>query len=96
VCQELNLRQNCIGDPGAKALAAAIAAPSCQLRVCDVQNNLYGVLGKNALNEAYKSTQGRVCVYYCRTYYKAVRGGGEEESGGHVLGSIGHYFLYSK
>jgi len=25
-----------------------------------------------------------VCVYYCRTYYKAVRGG-EEESGGHVL-----------
>ena len=26
-----------------------------------------------------------VCVYYCRTYYKAVRGGGEEESGGHVL-----------
>ncbi len=21
-----------------------------------------------------------VCVYYCRTYYKAVRGGGEEES----------------
>jgi len=26
-----------------------------------------------------------VCVYYCRTYYKTVRGGGEEESGGHVL-----------
>ena len=26
-----------------------------------------------------------VCVYYCRTYYKAVRGGGEEESGGQVL-----------
>ena len=26
-----------------------------------------------------------VCVYYCRAYYKAVRGGGEEESGGHVL-----------
>jgi hypothetical protein len=26
----------------------------------------------------------RVCVYYCRTYYKAVRVG-EEESGGHVL-----------
>jgi len=26
-----------------------------------------------------------VCVYYCRTYYKAVRGGGKEESGGHVL-----------
>ena len=26
-----------------------------------------------------------VCVYYCRTYYKAVRGGGEEESGRHVL-----------
>ena len=26
-----------------------------------------------------------VCVYYCRTYYKAVRGGGEEESGGDVL-----------
>ena len=25
-----------------------------------------------------------VCVYYCRTYYKAVRVG-EEESGGHVL-----------
>jgi len=25
-----------------------------------------------------------VCVYYFRTYYKAVRGGGEE-SGGHVL-----------
>jgi hypothetical protein len=25
-----------------------------------------------------------VCVYYCRTYYKAVRGG-EEESGRHVL-----------
>jgi hypothetical protein len=27
---------------------------------------------------------GRVCVYYCRTFYKAVRVG-EEESGGHVL-----------
>ena len=26
----------------------------------------------------------RVCVYYCRTFYKAVRVG-EEESGGHVL-----------
>ena len=26
----------------------------------------------------------RVCVYYCRTYYKAVRVG-EEDSGGHVL-----------
>jgi hypothetical protein len=26
-----------------------------------------------------------VCVYYCRTYYKAVRGGEGEESGGHVL-----------
>ncbi len=26
----------------------------------------------------------RVCVYYCRTHYKAVRGG-EEDSGGHVL-----------
>ena len=26
-----------------------------------------------------------VCVYYCRTFYKAVRVGGEEESGGHVL-----------
>ena len=26
-----------------------------------------------------------VCVYYCSTYYKAVRRGGEEESGGHVL-----------
>ena len=25
-----------------------------------------------------------VCVYYCRTFYKAVRVG-EEESGGHVL-----------
>jgi len=25
-----------------------------------------------------------VCVYYCRTYYKAVRVG-EEDSGGHVL-----------
>jgi len=23
--------------------------------------------------------------YYCRTYYKAVRVGGGEESGGHVL-----------
>jgi hypothetical protein len=32
-----------------------------------------------------KSTERGVCVYYCRTYYKAVRGGGEEESGGHVL-----------
>ena len=60
VCQELNLLQNYIGDPGAKALAAAIAAPSCKLRVCDVQNNSYSVPGKNALNEAYKSTQGRV------------------------------------
>ena len=28
----------------------------------------------------------RVCVYYCSTYYKAVRGGGGGvESGGHVL-----------
>ncbi len=27
----------------------------------------------------------RVCVYYCRTYHKAVRVGGGEESGGHVL-----------
>ena len=26
-----------------------------------------------------------VCVYYYSTYYKAVRGGGEEESGEHVL-----------
>ena len=26
-----------------------------------------------------------VCVYYCSTYYKAVRGGGGGESGGHVL-----------
>ena len=26
-----------------------------------------------------------VCVYYCRTYYKAVRGGWGLESGGHVL-----------
>jgi len=28
--------------------------------------------------------QSGVCVYYCRTFYKAVRVG-EEESGGHVL-----------
>ena len=26
-----------------------------------------------------------VCVYYCRTYYKAVRSGGEEESGGPMM-----------
>ena len=26
-----------------------------------------------------------VCVYYCSTYYKVVRGGGGMESGGHVL-----------
>ena len=26
-----------------------------------------------------------VCVYYCRTYEKAVSGGGEREKGGHVL-----------
>jgi hypothetical protein len=31
-----------------------------------------------------KSINVCVCVYYCRTYYKAVRGG-EEKSGGHVL-----------
>ena len=30
------------------------------LRVCDVQNNSFGVAGKNALNEAYRSTPGRV------------------------------------
>ena len=29
-------------------------------------------------------TLAAVCVYYCRTFYKAVRVG-EEESGGHVL-----------
>jgi hypothetical protein len=29
-------------------------------------------------------TGASVCVYYCRTFYKAVRVG-EEESGGHVL-----------
>ena len=28
---------------------------------------------------------GRVCVYYYSTYYKAVRMGGEGDSGGHVL-----------
>ncbi len=26
-----------------------------------------------------------VCVYYCSTYYKTVRGGGGVERGGHVL-----------
>jgi hypothetical protein len=48
-----------------------------------------GVEGKRAL-AALREPGSReadrvcVCVYYCRTYYKAVRVG-EEESGGHVL-----------
>ena len=35
----------------------------------------------------WKTKETNVCVYYCSTsgYYKAVRGGGEEESGEHVL-----------
>ncbi len=37
---------------------------------------------RQALNVA--EVVNGVCVYYCRTFYKAVRVG-EEESGGHVL-----------
>jgi hypothetical protein len=32
-----------------------------------------------------KPVRGGVCVYYCSTYYKAVREGWGGESGGHVL-----------
>ena len=32
----------------------------------------------------HAGTQG-IYVYYCRTYEKAVSGGGEREKGGHVL-----------
>ena len=30
-------------------------------------------------------SHAKVCVYYCSTYYKAVRVGGGGDSGGHVL-----------
>ncbi len=42
-----------------------------------------GCLGVERRVERFFS-YGCVCVYYCRTFYKAVRVG-EEESGGHVL-----------
>ena len=40
-------------------------------------------LNMDVMEDATAAAAG-VCVYYCRTYYKAVRVG-EEESGGHVL-----------
>ena len=39
-----------------------------------------------ALQGGWRKTEPpAVCVYYCSTYYKAVRVGGGEYSGGHVL-----------
>ncbi len=64
--------------------------------LCDFVSGVFVVTVSNGIiHRAQKAIQGdecvctptppRVCVYYCRTCYKAVRRGGEEESGGHVL-----------
>ena len=37
------------------------------------------------LSEGSRGWNGWLYVYYCRTYEKAVSGGGEREKGGHVL-----------
>jgi hypothetical protein len=42
------------------------------------------VMVEVSLAHPYNADSAGVCVYYCRTYYKAVREGGGE-GGGHVL-----------
>jgi hypothetical protein len=70
-----SLSQPYARDSGNKIAASAHGMGSGGL-VVDAMSAAIGCLGVDRRG---------VCVYYCRTYYKAVRGGGEEESGGHVL-----------
>jgi len=65
------------------ALACAVRRALCAVRCapCAVRRalNLNGPVSPFSLTEGWEG------VYYCRTYEKAVDGGGEREKGGHVL-----------
>ena len=46
---------------------------------------LEGPVIPRSRRDLFKDQPRGVVVYYCRTYEKAVSGGGEREKGGHVL-----------
>ena len=60
-------------------------APPCPELFCELRGLCrHSYFGPRTCSRSEKPRFLKVCVYYCRTYYKAVRGG-EEESGRHVL-----------
>ena len=71
------------GPPGSLVLSANLQVLCGCLPTCS-SRSLWGFSGHPS-GVVTRPPDNLVVVYYCRTYEKAVSGGGEREKGGHVL-----------
>ena len=62
-----------------------VCACACVPCTCVCVMHVFGCICTRVRVCVHECTSSVVVVYYCRTYEKAVSGGGEREKGGHVL-----------